>query len=188
MKKIRFLLLTSSLAVALSVGHVATGHAAESDLPAHGYSAACSSFTYWGNYVTAMPTVLNTYPGVGIVTVNGPSNPYAYTHQNIYYRLWVYSYSTGKWSHSAYKRITDGVILNPSEFNARIGAWTAPAAYLDSSNFAIGTTQVGVRVGSGRQYVQVETYWEQPTTEWTNTDPNPGPGWRHYDFLGICTF
>jgi hypothetical protein len=136
-----------------------------------------------------MPTRLNTFPGVGIVTVNGPSNPYAYMHQNIYYRLWVYSYATGGWVSSPYKRITDGVTLNPSEFNARMNAWTSPAAYInDSTNYAIGTTEVGVRVGSGQHYIQVETYWEQPTTQWTNNNPNPGPGWRHYDALGNCTF
>jgi hypothetical protein len=188
----QILLSTAAVAAAASMAFAVTpsANAAESDWPRHSYiQTNCADTGYWGRYIVTQPLELATFPGVGVVSFPGPSGPYAYMHQYIYYRLWVYSYGTGQWSPSPYKRLTNGVIASVSEFNTQFGRWMDPAGDITNSpNLNIGTREVGVRVGSGWHYVMVETYWEQPTTEWNYSNPAPAAGWRHFDFLRYCYF
>ncbi len=103
-----------------------------------------------------------------------------------YYQLWVYSDNTQQWTRSGYKRVQNGIVLEPEVFLPGAGWVLADDGYDGLTAKIYYGPQVGVKVGRGWQYVVVETYWAKPAYAQNLYNPDPGPGWRHLDELGWC--
>jgi hypothetical protein len=194
LKRVVLGLLVIAAALVASTAIAEPARSAQSGLPAHAYAGTkeCHNYGTFGNIISAWPTRLDAFDGIDKTVVNGPPNPLENMRQSIYYRLWVYSYNTGRWTPSSYKRVRNGIVLEPEEFVRPYGWVDAGGDVLSVSGSIVNLLnppEVGVAVGRGWQYVKVESYWEPPsyTTNMLNPNPRPG-GWRTYDVLGYCRF
>ncbi|MFN2470785.1 MAG: hypothetical protein ABR583_07300 [Gaiellaceae bacterium] len=179
-----------ALAALAALAGAQTALGSGSGVPAHVmHQARCVDTGYWGRYISSVPGLLETQPGVGTTIVDGTGYSPPATHQYIYFRIWAYEYSTGRWLASSYKRRQNGVIGETEEYNPASGSWMAPNGYItDSANLNIGIHEVAVRAGTGWYYVLTEIYWNRPSADWSdNAGSQPG-GLRHYDAHGYCRF
>ena len=159
-------------------------------VPAHWYTLSCPRVGYWGDYIEAQVTRLETQPGVGMSIVDGTGTLYPSTQQFIYFRLVAHNDTYGGWIATNWKRsrgVYPGVGLE--DYDTSVGLWmpafqtviSSSLVYTYNGNLMVGPDQVAIRVqpGSGTYTFYVETYWAPPTLEMTMADLTnryPAPG------------
>lgn len=193
----RLLLVVAVTAASFAALLFGAAEASAATVPYHKYSFSCPRLGYapdyyWGNYLKALPTRLDSEADVGQSILGSGGQV---TTQYIYFRLWAWSYKDARWVKTWWKRVRDGypIISTPIEaYDSSVGYWMNASLSLGSSDMNIGANEVGLRelTGSGRWYFGVETYWAPASV--SSPDPRiyapAAGGIDTFDAAGTCDF